>query len=101
MAIDVSLIYIRSMQDGPSVRIHCNIYYIVNVAMEGSMVSFWWDSLAQATSEALLGVVVFYLVVIVVYRRGNSDKEMLGESVFLGRGYVIFIVGYMEVSRQQ
>ena len=47
------------------------------------MVSCRWDSVAQATAEALLGVVVLSWVVVVVSMRGGLYKAMLGESVLL------------------
>ena len=43
------------------------------------MVSCWWDSATQETALELLGLVVFYWVVGVVFRRGKSVKEILIE----------------------
>ena len=63
------------------------------------MVSFWWDSVSQTTELSLLGVVILYWVVVVVSRRGNSDKEMLGEILLVGYVSVRIILGAMEVSR--
>ena len=62
------------------------------------MVSCRWDSVAQATEEALLGVVVLSWVVVVVSMRGGLYKAMLGESVLLRCVSVRIIVGDMEVS---
>ena len=59
------------------------------------MVSFWWASVDQATVVELLGVVIFSWVVGMVYRKGNSDKSMLGESVFVGGVSVRSILGVM------
>ena len=59
-------------------------YCLVSSEMGGSTVSCWWDSVSQATTASLLGVVVLSWVVGVVSRRGNPDKTMLVESVFLG-----------------
>ena len=65
----------------------------------GSMVSCWWDSVSQANSVALLVVAFFSWLFGMVSRKGNLDKEMLGESVLLGCVSVRSIVGTIEVSR--
>ena len=57
------------------------------------MVSYRWDSVAQATAASLLEVVVFSWVVMVVFRRVYSDTSMLGESLLVGYVSVRSIVG--------
>ena len=46
--------------------------------MVGHMVTFWWNSVAQATAASLLGVVVLPWVIGVDYWTGKSDKAMVG-----------------------
>ena len=62
------------------------------------MVSFWWDSAAQATVLSLLRLLVLSSVVGVVSSRVKLDKAMMDESVLLGFVLVRIIVGAMEVS---
>ena len=59
------------------------------------MVSCWWASVAKETTAALLRVVIISWVIGVVYRRGNTYKTMLVESVLLVCVSVRSIVGAM------
>ena len=51
---------------------------LVRESMVGHMVTFWWNSVAQATAASLLGVVVLPWVIGVDYWTGKSDKAMVG-----------------------
>ena len=54
--------------------------------------------MAHETVAALLVVMVFSWAVGVVFSRGNSDKEMLDEGLFVGCASVRSIVGAMDIS---
>ena len=62
----------------------CIAIFLIRAAMAGSMVSFWWASVAPETAVALLGLLVFSWVVGVFSKRGKSDKSMLGEIILVG-----------------
>ena len=80
-------------------RLHALKYFLVRADILGSMMNCWWNSVSQVNVAYLLGVVVLYWVVGVVYRRANSDKATLVESVLVGFVSMISIVGDIEVSR--
>ena len=63
------------------------------------MVSFWWASVAKATTVALLRVLVLSWFVGVVSRRRKLDNEMLGGSVLFSCVSVRIVARDMEVSR--
>ena len=68
--------------------------------MMGYMVSFLWDSVAQANVAALVGEVVVLWFGCVDARMGKSDKSMLGE-IALAEGVLVRrVVGVLEVSKQ-
>ena len=67
MLVKVSLVSGRIPQGGRF--LHASQYFLVIADMLGSMVSCRWDSVSQITAAALLGIVVFYWVVVVVSSR--------------------------------